>query len=260
MNIQILTEYCMARYVAKYVAKIDKNNLIVFHADNTKTEGEKGGVKMEHVFLSNTKITSSRIHEDKRMKSRRDNKHPVGRLISTFEIEQLLLGYPQIYMSYETCKISTLPKGERASFERTRPIDKEKDLPENDKAKFECNQRKRGEKDLLSEYLPCVSFRDAEFRNQCYRSFSPSQKIVLRDQLEEGVTVDAVTVFGFRPPELRLLVSNPQQYFRWFVRSTKAEVTEIGLVWFSFLEGWDYLVGSAVVLQKEAAGTTSTTV
>jgi predicted GIY-YIG superfamily endonuclease len=47
---------------------------------------------------------------------------------------------------------------------------------------------------------------------------------LLKDQLFSKVTVDKVTIFGSRPPELRGIIRKMEHYFRWFERSDKPVV------------------------------------
>ena len=206
-NVQLLSYYSLARYVAKYVASIDQNNLIVFHADNRKAKSN--AVRMEHVVQKNTKVTSSRMNEAKRMSSRRDAMHPTGRLICTFEQLQICLQEPQIQTNYESIKVSTTPLGERAGLVRTQPFGtKPEDLSKNGDITSP---------DLDDDHLEIVPYRDQQLPP--FRRHSRSQKLVLRDQLHCPVTLDRVTLFGCRPPELMYVVRNPLLYWRWFVRS-----------------------------------------
>ena len=209
-NVQAMTCYSMARYVAKYVAAVDQNNLIIFHADNNRRKSN--AVRMEHVVQKNTKVTTSRINQEKRMSARRDAMHPTGRLICSFEQLQICLQDPQIQTNYETIKVSTTPLGERAGVAR-----KKKVKPEHEGKSIYCP-------DLDQEYLSVVHYRDENFASSSsYRVHTKSQKLMLRDQLHSTVILDKVTLFGCRPPELLVLVQNPMMYWRWFLRSKRTE-------------------------------------
>ena len=53
-----------------------------------------------------------------------------------------------------------------------------------------------------------------------WRQVGTVESLVLRDQCLAPQTVDAITLFGIRPPELRF-VRQPRLYFRWFYRDTQ---------------------------------------
>jgi hypothetical protein len=119
MNLQLCTSYSTSRYVIKYALKIDENNYILLHVDIR----DQKSLRMEKVFLHNTKISSSAVSEAKALNQRRYSGHPCGRAISMFEMIQLILGYPQVHTDSEFVPVSTLPLGERRGVERTKPID-----------------------------------------------------------------------------------------------------------------------------------------
>ena len=66
-NLQIVTGYFCARYLAKYVASIDENNRVIFGA----ALAHQNSLKTTTEFLHNTKITSSQIGEKKRISQSR---------------------------------------------------------------------------------------------------------------------------------------------------------------------------------------------
>ncbi|CAB9521100.1 hypothetical protein SEMRO_1164_G248040.1 [Seminavis robusta] len=108
MNVQICTSFGTSRYVVKYLIKIDENNYVAFHAKHSDDKT----IKAEHVFLHNTKITSSAINEAKKLKQSRHENRPKGRALASTEMMQIILAYPQIYTNMEFVKVSTLPLGE----------------------------------------------------------------------------------------------------------------------------------------------------
>ena len=78
-NAQVLTgTNGVARYVVKYVVKLDEGNRCVVWADS-----HSGAViQAQHTFLHNTKITSSKANEDKSFAKFWESKHPVGKAIA----------------------------------------------------------------------------------------------------------------------------------------------------------------------------------
>ena len=103
-NIQMLTD-CggVNKYVCKYIGKIDEQNYVVVYVDG------KGQLVTKGQFLHNTKITTSKKHEDDARAKRRDNNHPQGRAISQNEMVHLLLKYAEIITNLNSIHISTLP-------------------------------------------------------------------------------------------------------------------------------------------------------
>jgi hypothetical protein len=124
MNVQICTSHGTIRYVVKYLVKIDKNNYIVFSANQRNPDD----MKAEKVFLHNTKITSSAINEKKKLDAGRHRARPRGRAMPLTEMLQIIYGYPQVFCNVEFIKVSTLPLGECAGTEWITPMDKYRDL------------------------------------------------------------------------------------------------------------------------------------
>ena len=95
-----------AKYVCKYIAKIDEKNYVVIMVDG------EGRLVTQATFLHNTKITSSKIAEDKdRMKN---EGKPQGRCISHLGMLHMLLKYPEVVTNLDFVKITTMPLGLRA--------------------------------------------------------------------------------------------------------------------------------------------------
>ena len=93
----------------KYVVKLDKGNRCVVWADS-----HSGAViRAQHTFLHNTKITSSKANEDKAFAKSRGSKHPVGRAIAYTEMQQQMLGYPEVMTTLKFTRISTKPFEQR---------------------------------------------------------------------------------------------------------------------------------------------------
>ena len=212
MNVQVCTSHGTSRYVVKYVIKIDENNYVAF----SSKQGQPG-LRAEKVHLHNTKITSSRINERKRLARGSDFTKPRGRAIAVTEMMQIILGKPQVVCNVEFVRVPTLPLGERAGLERQTPQDKFDEIVE------------RGlnveNKDSFDFMVPMVRYRDTVLRLANYRCHTPSQEMMLRDQMLSKVTLDRVFIFGVRPPEL-LSFDKMEWYFRLFERSRSPVITE----------------------------------
>ena len=203
------TSFGTARYIVKYIVKIDENNYVAFHGKY----GDDKVIGAEQVFLHNTKITSSAINEAKKLKESRHKDRPKGRALAATEMMQIILGYPQIFTNLEFIKVSTLPLGERPGLEKVPPsanVNESNDPNGND---------------AFDTVNPLVSIRDKWFYDDPSRRVTSSQLSILKDQMESAVSVDHVTVFGLRPPEL-LCIDRMEDYFRLFARTKTAIVKD----------------------------------
>lgn len=81
-NAQILTNTngCN-KYVCKYLGKIDENNYVIVFSN----PHYKNSVRVKSTFMHNTKISSSKINEEKALKKKRYSWHPRGQIISLLE-------------------------------------------------------------------------------------------------------------------------------------------------------------------------------
>ena len=80
-NAQLLTD-CggVNKYVCKYIGKIDEKNYVIVNVDG------RGRLTSKEVFVHNSKVSTSKINEDKAREERRDNSHVQGRAISHMEM------------------------------------------------------------------------------------------------------------------------------------------------------------------------------
>ena len=202
-NVQMIATYQTSRYIEKYCGQIDLNNS-VFVSMHGK---EKNTAIVRANFLHNTKITGSAINEEIAIQNKKHASHPRARGKSLMEIEQIVLGYPTNYTSIEYIHVSTHPMEERKGFDRVAPIDKINDARlRRDENPYETVE------DLLDASIPAISCRDTL---PTWRRFSQNQEITIKDNLFSSISVDKITRFSLRPPELRCfdVVSN---YFAWF--------------------------------------------
>ena len=202
-NLQVCTTYSTSRYVAKYVAKMDENNRIVLHVDGKDPEL----YRLDDIFLHNTKITSSAINEKLAAASERSKNHPTGRAMSSMEMMQLILGNPQVYHSMEYKQVSTMALGQRPGIEQKGNMK----LADEDRLT-----------DLASDQIELVALRRSIIvgDENKWRQHTAHEELILLDQQFSNVTVDAITVFGVRPPELRELICEVAIYYRFFIRET----------------------------------------
>ena len=90
-----------SKYVCKDIAKIDEQNYIVILVDG------QGQLVTQATFLHNTKITSSKIAEDK--ERQKNESKPQGRCISHMEMLHMVLNNPEIITKLDFVKVITMP-------------------------------------------------------------------------------------------------------------------------------------------------------
>jgi len=119
-NVQVVSGYTIARYVTKYLIKVDKNSHTVFRAN----PHDESVVKAKHTFLYNTKIAVSNANEMKRIRgNKRENAHPDGRVVARPEIVQILIGDPQVHHNMDFVRVATTPLEDRVGFKRVSDLD-----------------------------------------------------------------------------------------------------------------------------------------
>ena len=208
-NIQLLTQTGgVNKYVCKYISKIDEQNYVVVKANGTDGKGSKiysGNNKnrsamlmTKSTFLHNTKVTSSKIQEDK---DRQKNlKYPQGRYISHVEMLHQMLKYPEVITDLQFINIPTMPIEYRAGIELdsfVAPVAED------------CAQTGSVSNDirLFKENLPQ------------WRKHTIYEMRIYEDLTKSRISVDKITLFSLRPPELRSIIDKPRHYFRWFYTS-----------------------------------------
>lgn len=232
-NAQILTGECgaVSRYVAKYIVKLDEGNRIIVWADQ-----HTGAVlRAEKNFLHNTKITSSRIAENKAHEKSRKAKHPTGRAIAVTEMIQHLLGEPEVMTTIEFERIST------KKFE-LRPT-----------TKIRLNSDGRIDESVLQDahttMSPCHQPRIHKVPD---RPLTDSQNLLFRG----NSSYDKVTRFGLRPVELLDIVRNLGLYYRLFsIDNTPTGSNEIQSLLDENIKScpWFDATGCRVRLRRKAA-------
>ena len=101
-NVQVLTcKGVCYKYVCNYIAKIDEHNCVVVLVDVS------GKLVTKATFLQNTKVTSSKMGEDKDRETQK-NKVP-GRCMSHMEMLHMMLKFTEVVKNLEFIKVSTFP-------------------------------------------------------------------------------------------------------------------------------------------------------
>lgn len=199
-NIQELTHAGGAeKYVCKYMTKIDEGNRVIPQA------GANGDIKMKEQFLYNTKITTSKINEDKALKQSRDKHKPMGRSVSQNEMLHQIFGHPDIYTNRHFVQVPTMQLEKRPGIEiKRKKEEKNNDYPSDGK----------------NLQIDTYAIRKQK-RFPSWREHTDTEYMVLDDVRNSNISVDKITIFSVRPPELRRVFNAVGEYFRWFAYDKK---------------------------------------
>lgn len=212
-NIQFTTGYTIHRYLASYVATIDNYNVMRIKPPEKETSHNTFSVTGD--LQLNSKITSNRIQAKKEEKKRslRFPKEKTARAININEPYMYMFGYAPVLTNIEGLFVSTSPFEERASTERNAPLTSL--LNKNNALRDRYNQTGAL---TLHETIPSHFVR-VKKNLPAWRQYTDGQLRKLEDDMQSALNTDNVTVFGFRPPELRF-VMNQVLYRKWFKRVT----------------------------------------
>ena len=154
-------------------------------------------------FLHNTKVTSSKMGEDK---DRLNNKKkPNGNVISVLQMLHHILQYPEIVTNLEFIKVSTMPLELRAGTESVVSDNNARDGAYVEPA--------------IVSYRKAIELED-------FRLHTPKQVLILDDLKLSKLSVDKITQFSLRPPEFLQLFNELGNYFRWFHISNRVKETK----------------------------------
>jgi predicted GIY-YIG superfamily endonuclease len=191
-NAQLLTD-CggVNKYVCKYIGKIDEKNYVIVNVDG------KGQLTTKSVFLHNTKVTTSKINEDKARENSRDNSHVQGRAISHMEMLHVMLKYPEVITDLNFVKVPTLPLELRAG--------------------IDCEKKASVSNAADAEHAGWLSndIRNSKETIPFWRKHTANESLTFKGVSMSRVSIDKVSKFSLRPPELRIF-DTMRGYFRWF--------------------------------------------
>lgn len=189
-----------SKYICKYIAKIDEQNYVVVEVD-----GRSQLITKAH-YLHNTKISSSKTGEEKQKVTNKNHNKIQGRVISLLEMLHIMLKYPEVVTDVEFCQVPTVPLELRPRIK----ISTDKGTDENGNV-----VRRSG----IDE------FRSDTFPERHWRNHTEHQRMIINDVKLSGVSVDKVTQFSLRPPELLKIFDHLEGYYRWFHISPKKVAT-----------------------------------
>ena len=196
-NLQFTTGATISAYLVKYCVKMDKVARAILKVQR-RNEPEVAPAIVES--LNNTKITSNKIHQEKK----RGKLNDCGRILTQMESLTVLLGGDLVTSTVEFIQIPTSPREYRPAFYKRR----NDHTPQQNATRIDdyiTNGEVLGQEVRIDKGFPS------------YRLFSDYQMEVIKDEQSSPLTIDAITVFSIRPPEIRF-VNAVRLYFKWFER------------------------------------------
>ena len=204
-NCQLANGYFVARYLAKYVIKIDEYHVIKIRPPPSNTD-DRTSFPVSSNMLHNTKITSNRLaqHQDLDRGYKAKQRNALG--INVCDVYMKIFNYPTVYTNLRHVRYSTDTYENRAAtMRRVKPI--ERIIQQNNL---------QGHALTAVDTVPPHHARCNNNGTPQWRHFTPSQVRKAFDDLYSPLSMDPVTLFGLRPPELRF-VMHQKQYHRWFL-------------------------------------------
>ena len=185
-------------------SRIDKNNKGIVHGD--PLDGTR--LRVEHMQLHNTKITSNDINEKKTFAKSRNRNKPFGRIVGIPQMIHQLLGDSEIETNLEFEEVSTLP----FEFRSRSKVQLDK------KGSVKKQKRLDNLPDAVSPVTDSFSLRPI-VGMPTERQFTENQRLLVQCCDRNSLHHDKISLFGLRPPELRELVPRLGYYYEWFVTS-----------------------------------------
>ncbi len=109
-NAQVMTTTNgVARYVLNYGTYRDQNNQVTV----APSVHNSANMMVDTKFLHNTKITCSRINEEKAHQKSNHKNQPCGKAVSALEMQQKLLGQNKVMTTLTFVHINTMPFEQR---------------------------------------------------------------------------------------------------------------------------------------------------
>lgn len=206
-NCQLANGYFVARYLAKYIIKIDE--YCTFHISPPSSKSNENHFNVDGTQLHNTKITSNKIAQ-RHLLNRGHNprvKNALG--INVCDVYMKIFDYPTIYTNLRHVRYHTEPFDNRAGRSKKKPID------------IRLQQSSQLQANALTsvDTIPAHHAREINPDTPLWRKFTPGQVLKAVDELYSPVSTDSVTLFSQRPPELHF-VRHLKYYLKWFAQHT----------------------------------------
>ena len=190
-NSQVLTKCAgLNKYICKYIGSVDEKARVQLKI-NTH---DQGTLMSKATFLHNTKISSSKKNEDLAKEKERGNNLPPARLAHLTEMFQYVCGYGEVLTDLVDEVLPTQPLEHRTGVETIR-----------NKSNIEDGA------DLVSISHTVRKALDLPK----WRQHTDSELLILQGSLNTSISIDKITKFSLRPPELRFFFDQPGNYYRY---------------------------------------------
>ena len=138
---------------------------------------------------------------------------PSGRAILYLQMIQQILGYPEVFTDMKFIQIPTIPLKERVGF-RTPSKEVDASFLEEVNSCFQNND------DGIDLSIPSEVLRRKILQLEPWRKH-PNELLIIDSYYKSYISLDCVTKFSIRPPELKIIIRQVGQYYRWFKISPK---------------------------------------
>ena len=185
-NVLLISKIFSLRYLNKYAAGKEKH----LHA-SVETGQPNQSWKIIEGNINNTKLTSSKLHQEAELEKRRTRKQNHAATISQTEQIWWALKSPCINSSFDFIHVPSIVMERRGGVLKN----------------FKQNLN------VIEKYM--TTREDLNLPQD--RIFTSNQKFIIYDAFTSSYCMDKVTIFSLRPPEL-LCVYTMESYFNFFVR------------------------------------------
>ena len=222
-NLLFTTGQFSCNYLTWYATKSEE------HADAKITSGTDGkNFRLRDDGIQNKRLASVKFLLDYERKNKRQVQNVSCQMLSITESVFWLLGEPYVFTNMIFVHVQNVPSEQRF-----------------------VKSSKRLSKP--SENLNKFNFRNHVPDLPNFRKITASQKQILNDSLQCDETIDNMSKFNLRPPEL-LIISNVEQFYRCFVSvKLKHKLTDLIHI-FKMRQKvpWISCLGNNVLLRKSA--------
>ena len=148
-------------------------------------------------FLHNTKIVRS---ESKAIDKKRNKDDPQGKAIAITQMIHKMIREDEVHTDMNHVGVSFLPLEHRCGYYTTK------------EQKYYTSEDTNDDNDV-----GFFCFRIRESVNlDIWRRHSENERLILEGVTSLHISVDRISLFSVRPPELRDSIDQPSIYFRWF--------------------------------------------
>ena len=196
-----------SKYIIKYIGKIDAQNYIIVY-----TNGHKNGqLVTKGTFVHNSKLSSSKKNEEQALEKKKRGKtsDAIGRAISLTEMLHNMLKYSEVATDLNFIDIATTSLEVRLQYKVESMKKAMNNIEDGAEVGNECNNAR------IQHELPQ------------WRRFTDSQLLILRENKASNCSsLDRISAFSIRAPELSSCFDKVGSYYRWFKIDERSQKKE----------------------------------